>query len=301
MGEQRYFWLKLNKDFFKSKRIKKLRKLAGGDTFTIIYLKMQLLATPTEGVLTYTGLEDSAAEEIALDIDEDPENVKITLNYMLKTGLCEMISENEILLTYVAENVGSEGSSAKRMRDLRARNKEKPSLCDNIVQTKCALHYGEIEIEKDIEKDINILSSKVEDVVSYLNKKTGKNFRASTKGTQKHIKARLSEGYSVEDFYSVIDVKCNQWLEDRKMSAYLRPETLFAPGHFEAYLNEAPKRAKAEEPKNINLEKVVDIDWDNLTPEQEAVFEADREAHKFEDGWRINDDGYWINPEKGIV
>ena len=85
MGGQRFYWLKLNKDFFKSKRIKKLRKLAGGDTFTIIYLKMQLLATPTEGVLTYTGLEETVAEEIALDIDEDPENVKITLQYLLKT------------------------------------------------------------------------------------------------------------------------------------------------------------------------------------------------------------------------
>lgn len=158
MAEQRFYWLKLNKDFFKSKRIKKLRKLAGGDTYTIIYLKMQLLATPTEGVLTYTGLEETAAEEIALDIDEDPENVKIVLNYMLKTGLCEMLSDTEMLLPYVAENLGSEGSSAKRMRELRARQKTTPSLCDNNVQTECALHYGEIEIE--IEKDINILPSK---------------------------------------------------------------------------------------------------------------------------------------------
>ena len=158
MGEQRFYWLKVNKDFFKSKRIKKLRKLAGGDTYTIIYLKMQLLATPTEGILTYTGLEETAAEEIALDIDEDPENVKIVLNYLLKTGLCEMISDNEYLLPYVVENTGSEGSSAKRMRELRTR--QKASLCDNSVTTECALHYGEIEIEKEIEKDKEIYKEK---------------------------------------------------------------------------------------------------------------------------------------------
>ena len=152
--EQRYYWLKLNKDFFKSKRIKKLRKLAGGDTYTIIYLKMQLLATPTEGVLTYTGLEETAAEEIALDIDEDPENVKIVLSFMLKTGLCEILSDTEYLLPYVAENIGSEGSSAKRMRDLRER--QKASLCDNNVQKKCAHHYGEKEIDIEIDKDIDI-------------------------------------------------------------------------------------------------------------------------------------------------
>lgn len=156
MSGQRYYWLKLNKDFFKSKRIKKLRKLAGGDTFTIIYLKMQLLSTPTEGVLTYTGLEETVAEEIALDIDEDPENVKVTLNYLLKTGLCEAISENELFLPFVADSVGSEGSSAKRVRDFRAR--QKALQCNTAVTDVKPIVNGEIEIEKEI--DINISASK---------------------------------------------------------------------------------------------------------------------------------------------
>ena len=58
MSEQRYYWLKLNKDFFKSKRIKKLRKLAGGDTYTIIYLKMQLLAISENKILWIFGKTD---------------------------------------------------------------------------------------------------------------------------------------------------------------------------------------------------------------------------------------------------
>lgn len=160
MGGQRFYWLKLNKDFFKSKRIKKLRKLAGGDTFTIIYLKMQLLATPTEGILTYTGLEETAAEEIALDIDEDPENVKITLQYLLKTGLCEMLSDNELFLPFVADNVGSEGSSAKRVRDFRER--QKALQCNTPVTGVKQNVNGEIEIEIEKEKDINNSDSKEE-------------------------------------------------------------------------------------------------------------------------------------------
>ena len=158
MSEQRYYWLKLNKDFFKSKRIKKLRKLAGGDTYTIIYLKMQLLATPTQGILTYTGLEETAAEEIALDIDEDPENVKVVLTYMLKTGLCEMLSDTEIFLPYVVDNTGSEGSSAKRVRDFR--NRQKALQCNtNVTEVKQFVN-GEIEIEKEIEKDKEIYKEK---------------------------------------------------------------------------------------------------------------------------------------------
>ena len=57
---KRYYWLRLHDDFFDSKRIKKLRRMAGGDTYTIIYLKMQLLAMKTDGIIKWTGLEERA-------------------------------------------------------------------------------------------------------------------------------------------------------------------------------------------------------------------------------------------------
>lgn len=202
MGGQRFYWLKLNKDFFKSKRIKKLRKLAGGDTFTIIYLKMQLLATPTEGILTYTGLEETAAEEIALDIDEDPENVKITLQYLLKTGLCEMLSDNELFLPFVADNVGSEGSSAKRVRDFRER--QKALQCNTPVTGVKQIVNGEkeIEIEKEleieIEKDKRVNYQQIADMYN----DTCVSFpRVSSlsDARKKAIKARLKT-YTLDDF-----------------------------------------------------------------------------------------------------
>ena len=59
---KKYFWLKLKDNFFKQKSIKKLRKMAGGDTFTIIYLKMQLLSLTNEGKLYYEGVEDNFVE-----------------------------------------------------------------------------------------------------------------------------------------------------------------------------------------------------------------------------------------------
>lgn len=68
---KKYYWLRLKDDWFNSKVIKKLRKIAGGDTYTIIYLKMQLLSLKNEGKLYYEGVEDSFEEELALDLDED--------------------------------------------------------------------------------------------------------------------------------------------------------------------------------------------------------------------------------------
>ena len=57
-GNKKFYWLKLKDDFFKQKEMKKLRKIAGGDTYTIIYLKMMLLSVKSEGKIYFEGLED---------------------------------------------------------------------------------------------------------------------------------------------------------------------------------------------------------------------------------------------------
>lgn len=123
---KRYFWLKLYDNFFGSKRIKILRHMAGGDTYTIIYLKMQLKAMKTDGILTYSGILSDFAEELAVDIDEEPQNVRVTLAYLLSCGLAETDDERSYFLPYAVENVGSETSAAERMRKLRE-NKALPS------------------------------------------------------------------------------------------------------------------------------------------------------------------------------
>ena len=155
MAEKRYYWMRLQEGFFNSKRIKKLRRIAGGDTFTIIYLKMQLLALRGEGVLEYTGLENTFAEELALDLDEDADNVEVTLNYLLSCGLMETSDEKEFFLPYCASNIGSEGSSTKRVREHRERKallENESSVTQSLQCNDLALLCnGEIEKEKDIE------------------------------------------------------------------------------------------------------------------------------------------------------
>lgn len=78
----------------------------------------------------------------------------------------------------------------------------------------------------------------VTEIISYLNEKTGAAYRPTTKPTISAINARMQEGYTVDDFKSVIDIKAAQWKGDASMAKYLRPETLFCPSHFESYLNE---------------------------------------------------------------
>lgn len=108
-------------------------------------------------------------------------------------------------------------------------NINKTNLTNNIYSPK------EEEKKKD-DKEI------YKRIVDYLNKAADKSFKSTTKKTVSLIDARLKEGFTEEEFYKVIDNKVLNWLEDDKMNAYLRPETLFG-NKFESYLNETPKKA----------------------------------------------------------
>ena len=120
MAEKRLYWLKLKEGFFTDKIMKKLRRMAGGDTYTIIYLKLLLLGLRNGGKLYFDHVEDSFADELALEIDEDSENVRFCILYLQKTGLVEEVAENELFLTETPELTYSESQSAARVRKFRA-------------------------------------------------------------------------------------------------------------------------------------------------------------------------------------
>lgn len=114
-----------------------------------------------------------------------------------------------------------------------------------------------------------------QDIIKYLNEKTGKRFSSHSKSTMKHINGRLKEGYTVDDFKKVIDNKVSQWKGNDRMEGYLRPETLFCASHFESYLNEGinqpsssyddiSERLLQETINNINNIKLEDEDYDRF-------------------------------------
>lgn len=83
-------------------------------------------------------------------------------------------------------------------------------------------------------------ANEVNEVIAYLNEKTGSSFKPSTQSTRSQIQARLKDGFTVEDCKRVIDDRVKEWT-GTKWEQYLRPSTLFAPSKFEGYLNAAPK------------------------------------------------------------
>lgn len=145
---KRYYWIQLAQDFFKSKEMKLLRKIAGGDTHTIIYLKMMLISLEDGGHIYYDGLADNLAEEIALMIDENVEDIKITLLFLESKGLLTRKNDRDYFLEQVPEMVGSETASARRVRKFR--ENQLALQCNNDVTKR----NGDIDIEKDIDTEI---------------------------------------------------------------------------------------------------------------------------------------------------
>lgn len=252
---KRYFWLKLKEDFFNQKEIKLLRKIAGGDTYTIIYLKLLLLSLKNDGKIYFDGLTDEFTEELALEIDESLENVQVTMQFLQSKGLIAFDSDNhdEFELTNIASMIGSETDDARRKRKERQRKQLKLGQSPDNVTNKSQLCHTEkeIELDKDIEKEKYILSDSKESddtaskVIEYLNTKANKRFRA-TPGNLKFINGRIKDGFELDDFKKVIDSKVSQWLNDSKMNEYLRPKTLFNTENFESYLNSAENQVQDE-------------------------------------------------------
>ena len=84
-----------------------------------------------------------------------------------------------------------------------------------------------------------------------MNNQTNANYKASSKKTNELIKVRFNEGFQLEDYFKVIDIKTTEWRNVPVMSKYLRPETLFGT-KFESYRNQKRGKIKYTE-ENFNL------------------------------------------------
>ncbi len=129
-----------------------------------------------------------------------------------------------------------------------------------VLQNGTAQNVSPIpNINTDKNKNINannIYKPFIEKVVEYLNEKAGTKYRAGTESTARHIRARLKEGYTVDNFFTVIDKKVAEW-KGTDMEKYLRPETLFG-AKFESYLNAPERKITKVGASGIKIDETID-------------------------------------------
>nr|WP_238480081.1 phage replisome organizer N-terminal domain-containing protein [Fructobacillus papyriferae] len=141
--------MRLDNNFYKNLAIKKVRKLAGGDTMVVIYQKLMLSSLETNGVIYYEGLYGKLEEELALMIDEDVDQVAMTLAYFTKSGLIQIEDGQNVKMAQVPALISQETNWARYKRESRKQEK-----LDN-VQPESNNRPTEKELEKELEIKID--------------------------------------------------------------------------------------------------------------------------------------------------
>lgn len=147
-------------------------------------------------------------------------------------------------------------------QNLSTQNLSTQNLCIQNVGTKSnSPKSNSIKSNKD--KESTKTESIYKPVINYLNEKADRNFKHTTKSTQSHINARVEEGFTLEDFKKVIDVKVKEWQHDNKMNKFIRPQTLFGT-KFESYLNQKERTNGSSYKKNNGRNKEETGEFDFL-------------------------------------
>ena len=153
--EKRFFWLKLRETFFNETYIKAMRTFKNGDSLVLTYLEMALYSLKSNGVIERGELTPSLADEISIAINEPVTRVKRTIEMLTKARVAELDGDR-LYLTEMMKLMGSESSSAERMRKLRSRRSDElpPSHSDSPVTSPAAKSVTtELELEKEKEPE----------------------------------------------------------------------------------------------------------------------------------------------------
>ena len=275
-----YFWLKVDKKFFDNLFIKRLKNMPGGYTMTVIYIRLMLESLEDDCILYYEGYFDNLVQELALKLDVSEDDINMTVAYFTKCGLIQIDDDGHATLSQAKAMVESETNWAKYKREQRKNSQDLAKL-DNVQNKKTISNSCPTEIEKENRVNSksnnlyldNILSGNpdynfptwleetaIKDLektkhkelwipIVYLNQVANKRYKFVDK-TKRLLLARFKEGYTLEDFKQVIDIKTAEWKDSPEFSKYLRPETLFG-SKFDGYLNQKPKIIKGKSEDNF--------------------------------------------------
>jgi len=262
MGDVR--WIHIATDIFNDEKMYAIETQQDGLLLELVWFKILCLAGKCNenGFLMINNKIAYTNEMLAKIFRMDLGTVQRALELFQALEMIEVIDNAYMVSNWIKHQnqVGLENiREQNRIRKQRQRERQKQSL---------------IEQKEDVSRDSHVTSHEncsysisnnnsnnkkdnipYVDIIDYLNKLTGKNYKSTTKKTKDCIKARWNEGFTLDDFKKVIDIKSSAWGKDPRMEMYLRPETLFGT-KFEGYLNEGIKTQKQQ--ARVSTEKDAD-------------------------------------------
>lgn len=233
-------WIKITTDIFDDEKILLIESMPDAYAIITVWFKLLCLAGKqnNSGVFMM-GRIPYTYEMLATIFRMNKPTVTLALHTFEKFGMVEIVDgvitipnweKHQSLdkLQEARENTRQRVAKHRAKQKQLAANNGDVTPC-NVTVTRCNALDKEEDKERDTDKEIYI------SIVDYLNAKVGTSYRPTTKKTQSCIRARLDEGFTVDDFKTVIDKKAAEWI-GTEYEQYLRPETLFGT-KFESYLN----------------------------------------------------------------
>lgn len=274
---KKYYYLRLKENFFDSDEMVILESMPDGYLYTNILLKLYLRSLKNEGRLMFNDRIPFNPQMLSTITRQPVGVIEKALNIFQELKLIEILDNGAIYMLDIQNFIGKTTTEADRQREYQAKIFKEKNLVRNLTGNLREISEKstpEIEIEKSnrrervieenediVEQDFifpDYLSEKsIESVkkgntenyefripIAYLNQKANRNYKFIEKST-KLVKARFNEGFTLDDFKHVIEVKTDEWINDNNMSKYLRPETLFGT-KFEGYLNQKNTKKKTD-------------------------------------------------------
>lgn len=222
--------------------IKLFRKITNWEWYTDtntfrVFIHLLLMANHEDqkwrGMVIKRGQRVTSLNHLSQELGLSKQQIRTAISHLISTQeiTCETTHKHTVI---TVENYDSYQGGADEDNTLANTRCNTVSTLNKNDKNKRIKEYNNIHIVEKPEENT------AKTVIDHLNERAGTHYRHNTGKTKTLIRARLNEGFSVEDFRIVIDKKCDEWL-GTDMQKFLRPETLFGT-KFEGYLNQQTKK-----------------------------------------------------------
>ena len=231
-------WIKICTDIFDDEKISLIDGMPERGGIIVIWFKLLCMAgRQNNGGVFMLNDKIAYTDEMLATIFRRPLNtVRLALKTFEQFGMVDIINNAYTIPNWEKHQSLDKLEAAKEKNRLRVaahRAKQKQLAACNDYSNADVTQSNAVDIDKDIDKEEEKELYNL--VVSYLNEKAGTKYKPTTAKTKTAIHARVAEGFTLDDFKTVIDKKCKEWI-GTEYEKYLRPETLFGT-KFEGYLN----------------------------------------------------------------
>ena len=242
-------WIKISTGVFDDEAFQMIDDMPERDAIELIWFKLLVLAGKqnNHGLFLFKNAIPYTDEMLSSIFHRPINTVKLAMKTLEEFHLIETIDDVYSIPRwddYQSLDGFDKSQEKNRLRQQRFREKQRALLAEQKekeernVTDNVTSRYPSYSISSS-----NSFSESIKEIIDYLNINTNKRYTYNNKSFNRHITARLKDGFTVDEFKLVIDKKCREW-KGTEFEQYLKPTTLFSQAHFEEYLNQPEKKSK---------------------------------------------------------